>query len=295
MATRFNNAPLIAIVGPTASGKSSLAVKIATRYDGEIICADSRTIYKGMDVGTAKPTISDQAKVPHWGINLVRPGEYFSAADFQAYAYQKIDEIRSRGHVPILVGGSGLYVDSVLFQFTFGPKVDSGLRGKLNGMSLDELYEYCNKNNILLPENDKNKRHVIRAIEQYGSPKKEQLHLLDNTIVVGITTDKAKLRTRIEDRAEQLLKDGVVEEAKNLGEIYGWDSEAMTGNIYPLIHLYLQGELTIDEMKQKNVTSDWRLAKRQLTWLRRNAFINWFPLSEAKTYLDQQLANSVQA
>ena len=101
--------PLVVIVGPTASGKSTLAIELAEQYGGEIICADSRTIYTGMDIGTAKPSAEDQARVPHWGLDLVQPGEPFSAADFKVYAEQKIADIRSRGRIPFLVGGTGLY------------------------------------------------------------------------------------------------------------------------------------------------------------------------------------------
>ncbi len=111
--------PLIVIVGPTASGKTSVAIELAKRLDGEIICADSRTVYKGMDIGTAKPTSDEQAQVPHWGIDLVSPGKRFTAADFKLYAERKIGEIRARGKTPMLVGGTGLYIDSVIFNFDF--------------------------------------------------------------------------------------------------------------------------------------------------------------------------------
>src|SRR5215216_6778680 len=111
--------PLITIVGPTASGKTSLAVELAEQFGGEIICADSRTVYRGMDIGTAKPSKADQKRVPHWGIDLVDPDQKFSAADFKVYANQKIKEIRARGHIPFLVGGTGLYVDAVIFDYQF--------------------------------------------------------------------------------------------------------------------------------------------------------------------------------
>jgi tRNA dimethylallyltransferase len=134
--------PLIVIVGPTASGKTSLAVQLAKKYDGEIICADSRTIYKGMDIGTAKPTLAERAVVLHWGLDLVEPGELFSAADFKRYADQKIEEIRNRGHVPFLVGGSGLYVDAVVFDYAFGVKADPSKRQMLEDWTVEELQNY---------------------------------------------------------------------------------------------------------------------------------------------------------
>jgi tRNA dimethylallyltransferase len=283
--------PLVIIVGPTASGKTALAIEAARRFDGEIICADSRTVYKGMDIGTAKPTTQERAGVPHWGLDLVEPNESFTAADFKAYAESKIEEIRARGHTPFLVGGSGLYVDAVLFDYQFGSVADPALRRELEAMDLDELHEYCKNNSVLLPENSKNKRYVIRAIEQKSINVKRSKEPISNSIVVGIATDRDVLRQRIDKRAEQLFDDGVVEEATILGKKYGWSSEAMTGNIYPLVHAYLEGDLSFDEIKDKFTTLDWRLAKRQLTWLRRNPYIHWAELDEAKRYLFARLAN----
>lgn len=285
MATRFINLPLIVIVGPTASGKTSLAIDLARLYNGEIICADSRSIYKGADIGTAKPSIDEQAAVPHWGLDLVEPGEYFSVADFKAYADQKIIEIRSRGHIPFLVGGTGLYINSVIFDYKFGQPANLKLRSLLQHMTLDELHSYCKNNNIILPENYKNKRYVIRSIENKDEHLIKRNIPIKHTIVVGITTDKAILRSRIIQRTEQLFEDGVVNEAKILGDMYGWDNEAMKSNIYPLIHLFIDGYISIDEVKEKIITLDWRLAKRQLTWLRRNKFIHWLSLNDAKNYL----------
>lgn len=282
--------PLVVIVGPTASGKTSLAIDLAGQYNGEIICADSRSIYKGADIGTAKPNISEQAAVPHWGLDLVEPGEYFSVVDFKNYANQKIVEIRSRGHVPFLVGGTGLYIDAILFNYQFGLSADIELRSKLQQMKIDELHTYCRVNNIALPENYKNRRYVIRAIERNGVNSQKNEEPLKDSIIVGITTEKEILRARIEQRTEQLFEDGVVNEAKTLGDIYGWDNEAMKSNIYPLIHLYLVGRMSISEVKEKSITLDWRLAKRQLTWLCRNRFIHWFSLDDAKIYLIDKLA-----
>jgi tRNA dimethylallyltransferase len=282
--------PLVVIVGPTASGKTSLAIEIAKTYGGEIICADSRSIYKYMDIGTAKPTKTEQAIVPHWGIDLVEPGDYFSVADFKQYALQKIDEIRGRGHVPFLVGGTGLYLDAIIFDYQFGKRVDDGLRQELQRKTLDQLHEYCKKNDISLPENYKNKRYVIRSIENNNQNPQKRVKPISNSIIVGIATDKSVLRTRIEQRAEQLFEDGVVDEAIMLGNKYGWDSEAMKSNIYLLIRKYVDGAMSMDDVKKTSVTLDWRLAKRQMTWLRRNSFIQWLSLDKAKEYLVNQLA-----
>lgn len=296
MATRVERAepPLVVIVGPTASGKTALAIELAERYGGEIICADSRTVYKGMDIGTAKPTPEEQARVPHWGLDLVEPGERFTAADFKDYTVAKMSEIRARGHIPFLVGGTGLYVDAVLFDYQFGADAHSDIRTSLETLSVEQLQNYCIKNNIELPENRQNKRYLIRTIEQQGVNRKRSAEVLANTIVVGISTDREILRRRIEVRTEQLFANGVVEEAKTLGKKYGWDSEAMTGNIYPVIHRYLQGMLTLQEAKEVFTTRDWQLAKRQVTWLRRNPYIGWLDLEAAEHHIAAQLYDTQQ-
>lgn len=283
--------PLVVIVGPTASGKTKLAIDLAMKYGGEIICADSRTVYRGMDIGTAKPSEDEQSEVTHWAIDIVDPDDRFTAADFKRYADSKIAEIRARGRIPFLVGGTGLYIDAVLYDYQFGQASDPVRRQELERLSLRELYEYCDKNNVELPENRQNKRYVIRAIEQKGVNYKRKYAPVSTSIIVGISTERNVLRTRIEHRAEQIFNDGVVEEAKQLGKKYGWNSEAMTGNIYPLIHKYLDGQMTMLEMQQKFITLDWRLAKRQLTWLRRNSDIEWLALPEAYSRIDNLLAD----
>ena len=283
-------APLIVIAGPTASGKTSLAVDLAECYNGEIICADSRTIYRGMDIGTAKPMAEERRGVPHWGLDLVEPGEAFSAAQFKTYAQQKIAEIRQRGKVPFLVGGTGLYIDAVVFDFQFGSQADRELRQRMADMSIDSLQNYCYKNNIRLPENERNKRYLIRAIEQNGVNIGGSIMPTDNCTVVGITTKRDQLRTKIEFRAEQIFKNNVVKEAIELGKKYGWGSEAMTGNIYPLVRRHIEGDIDENELKRQFVVSDWRLAKRQLTWLRRNPYLLWGDRQAIEHYLSQFLA-----
>ncbi len=290
MAKKIENLPLIVITGPTASGKTSLAIELAKNYGGEIICADSRSVYKGMDIGTAKPTKEEQSAVVHWGLDLVNPGDYYSAADFKSYADAKIKDIRQRGNIPFLVGGTGLYIDAVLFDYQFGSVVDENVRQQLEKMTIEELHIYCDKNNIQLPENKLNKRYVVRNIERNGLSQQRREFPLNNTIVVGISTEKSILRTRIESRIEQLFNDGVIDEARQVGEQYGWEVEALTGNVYRLAGHYLAGLISFDEMKTKLVTADWRLAKRQLTWMKRNKFINWFSMEDARIYLSNQLA-----
>lgn len=290
-AKSINIKPLIVIVGPTASGKTGLAIEIAQKFNGEIISADSRAVYKGMDIGAAKPSLEERQGIQHWGLDLVEPGERFTAFDFKQYANQKIENIRSRGKLPILVGGTGLYVDAVIFDYQFDGSTDELLRLKLNEMSLENLYEYCKKNDILLPENSKNKRYVIRAIEQKSITKKRRTKPIDNSIIVGITTSRDVLKQRIAERSEQIFNNNVVNEATHLGSKYGWSSEAMTGNVYPLIKKYNDKEMTLDQIKATSKVLDWQLAKRQLTWLRRNPFIQWGDREEVRQRLFTALAN----
>ncbi len=282
--------PLVVIVGPTASGKSSLAIDIAKTCGGEIICADARTVYKGMDIGTAKPNSVDRQTVPHWALDLINTDKTFSAADFKQYSDLKIKSIRSRGKIPLLVGGTGLYVDSVIFDYKFGPKANNEKRQRLNEMSIEDLWKYCLKHNVKLPENKLNKRYVVRAIEQKGATPSKEERPPRGTIIVGISTEKAILEARIRNRAKDMLRNGVIEEAITLANKYGWDNEAMKANIFTVIRLYLQNDITSSEIVDRAVVLDMRLAKRQLTWLKRNSYINWMDLEKAKPYILSQLA-----
>ena len=281
--------PLIVIIGPTASGKTSLAIQLAKKYRGEIICADSRTVYRGMNIGTAKPSLGEQQVVPHWGLDLVDQGDSFSASQFKDYACQKIKEIRSRGNIPFLVGGTGLYIDSVIFDFQFGAKSNEDKRCDLQEMTVSELQQYCANHNILLPENSKNKRYLVRAIER-ADEKPSRLEVpLNNTIVVGITTDKQLLKQRITDRAKKMFKDGVVEETIELANNSGWCNEAMTGNVYPIIKKLIEKEIDEDQTIREFIVSDVNLVKRQLTWFRRNPFIEWGDIRSCEQYLSRVL------
>lgn len=284
------NKPLVVIVGPTASGKTSLAIDLAKSFNGEIICADSRSIYKGMDIGTAKINSTEMNGVAHWGLDLVEPGDRFTAFDFKEYANEMIRDIRSRGKVPFLVGGTGLYIDAVIFDYKFNTVVDVDKRTTLEMMSVEELNKYCRKSNIKLPENYKNKRYLISSIERKGCPVSQKTEPVEDAIIVGLTTSKDELIARIESRVEQMLKNGVIEEAISLGIKYGWDNEALKSNAYRVVNLYNRGLITFDEIKSKNITLDWRLAKKQMTWLRRNRFIKWLSIEQSKKYISSRLA-----
>lgn len=275
----------IVIVGPTASGKTSLAIKLASKYNGEIISADSRAVYKYMDIGTAKPSLSEQTKVKHWGIDLIEPDQSFTAYDFQQYAIKKINDIKNRGKIPFIVGGSGLYINSIIYGYSFNPKSDKYQRQQLNSMATTELQDYCKKNNISLPSNSSNKRHLIRAIETKGVVKNNRENLLPGFIVVGITTDKKTLVDRINKRTNQMFSSNIVKETSFLINKYGKNLESMKANIYRVIDDWQKGTTTQEQAMQKNITLDWQLAKRQLTWLKRNPKIKWLSLLDAEKYI----------
>ncbi|GHU08234.1 tRNA (adenosine(37)-N6)-dimethylallyltransferase MiaA [Alphaproteobacteria bacterium] len=277
--------PIIVIVGPTASGKTGLAVKIAQKHNGEIISADSRAIYRSMDIGTAKPSIKEQAGIRHWGLDLVEPNERFTVADFQQYANNAIDDIRSRGKQPILVGGSGLYIDSIIYDYDFSTDYDEELRSTLEKMTVGELQKYCKKHNITLPKNQQNKRYLVRQIERNGKINNNREEPRDSVIVVGITTEKDVLLDRIKRRADTMFCDGLYDETKRLVAKYPFDIEAMKSNIYPIAWRLINGEITLDGAKALSVTDDWHLAKKQMTWFRRNPFIKWLPLDEIEQYI----------
>ncbi|PLS80617.1 tRNA (adenosine(37)-N6)-dimethylallyltransferase MiaA [Candidatus Saccharibacteria bacterium] len=283
MAT-VREAPLVVIVGPTASGKTGLAIKLAKHWGGEIISADSRSIYRGMDIGTAKPSLVEQEGVVHFGLDLADPDQRFTAADFKKYAEAKIVDIRNREKVPILVGGTGLYIDGVIFDYSFDNSFNPELRATLQNLSAEELVEYCNQHSIELPQNRGNKRHLIRAIEIGGINHKRNSSLIDNCFVVGISPSRVELRERARQRAHIMFSAGVVEETIKLTQQFDWSLPSMSGSIYPIINRLLLGEISEAEVIELAVQSDMRLAKRQITWFRRNKAILWSESAE-KGYL----------
>lgn len=279
----------IVVTGPTASGKTSLAIELAEKIDGEIISADSRAIYRGLDIASAKPSALEQKGIPHWGIDLVNPGEYFSVADYKKYAEKKIKEIQKRGKVPIVVGGTGLYVDALIFDYCFDKKPDWELRSKMQQLSLPELYIYCQKNKILLPENKKNKKYVIRNIERKGSICKKNINHAKNFIVVGISTEKSVLRQRIEQRSEQIFSPELINEYQKIIKKCSTSSEAFKSNAYPILKSHLDGLLDFEQARAKFIVADWKLAKKQLTWLKRNKAIYWGNADQVKEYILKEL------
>ncbi len=276
--------PLIVILGPTASGKSAVGLELARRIDGEIICADSRTVYRHMNIGTAKPSTEEQAEIRHWCLDLVNPDQAFSVADFKRAAERAITDIRSRGKYPIMVGGSGLYIDSVIFDFQLQSKADPKLRQFLEQLTTEQLQQYCKKHNYSLPENSVNRRHLIRRIETKGIDVKNT-QLINNLIIVGIDVEKTTLRNRIAQRIDQMLEQGLIEETEFLYKNYNTNLGAMTANIYQLVKRYLDGEIDRTQLLELATTRDAQLAKKQRTWFRRNPHIKWLDHQQVLPYI----------
>lgn len=245
----------IIILGPTGSGKTGVSIKIAKAIGGEIISADSRAIYKGMDIGTAKPSLEEQDGVPHFGLDLVSPGERFTVADWKAYTEQKIKEIRSRGHIPIVVGGTGLYIDALIYDYKF--------KGPTGNKIGDTEQKTCT----------------------------DRQKIKDDYLIVGVKTETEELRTRLKTRLDEMFSDKLYDEVKKLVQVYGWDNGAMKSDIYEYAWRYLNGKLTLEQAKELCFYEDWHLAKRQLTWFKRNREIIWLPLTQIYSFVIQYIQN----
>ncbi len=267
--------PIIVIVGQTASGKSALAMQLAKKYNGEIICADSRTIYRGMDIGTAKPSAADQAAVPHHGLDLINPDESFSASAFKDYAEQKVAEIQERGKTPIIVGGTGLYIDGYVYDYSFAEPASASKRAELAALTLEALQARARAEGIDEARVDfRNPRHLARAIER-GDATPERRAIRPNVLLLGIAMEQAAIIGRINVRVDTMFDAGLVDEVQKLITEYGSDAPGLLAPGYKAVIRYLDGELSLSETKNEFRRSDKYLAKRQQTWFKRNDDINW--------------------
>ena len=249
------HSPTIIVLGPTASGKTGISIKLAKLLNGEIISADSRAIYKGMDIGTAKPSLEEREGIIHYGFDLVGPDERFTVADWKEYALEKIADIKARGKTPIIVGGTGLYIDALIYDYHF-----KGPTGEKIG---DFEQKTC-------------------------SDRKE---IKGDYLLIGIKWSTEELRSRLKKRIDIMFDEPLYEEVKKLIQLYNWDSQAMKSNIYEYAYKYLNGELSLEEAKEKAFYDDYHLAKRQLTWFKRNDKINWLELDKICSFVLKYIHN----
>lgn len=283
---------IIAIVGPTASGKTAVGIAIAKRFNGEIISVDSRAVYRGMDIGTAKPAgIRNESSgemvvegIVHLGFDLVEPNEIFSVADFKNYAENKIEEIISRGHNPILVGGTGLWLKALIENLDLAStQSDSLTRAKLESRQLDDLCEeFARLDPVGALKIDKsNKRRVVRALEVTklsGKPWSQMQTKGDrkyDVLQIGIEVARGELYKRISARVDKMIVDGLIDEVKSLRDRYGCSGSSMTGIGYRQICEFLAGNARLEEAIEeiKHITRDY--SKRQMTWFKRDENIKW--------------------
>ena len=294
---------ILALVGPTASGKSALALELCKRLGGEIVSCDSMQIYRGMDIGTAKPSTKEMQEVPHHLIDIADPREDFSVMDFVAAAEQATADILSRGRLPVLCGGTGLYLDAFLRGgITETPGADPALRAELNALSDAYGAEYLH---AMLREVDpesadtvhqNNVRRVIRALEIYratGVPKSEwdrrskQTPSRYNATVLGLFySDRELLYRRIEQRVDKMIDDGLIEETQRLMErgVFEVSRTASAAIGYKEILPYLRGEQELDDAVSELKTATRRYAKRQMTWFSAKPYVCWIEANDGKSF-----------
>ncbi len=266
---------LICVVGQTATGKSSLALRIAQQWGGEIICADSWTVRREVSIGTAKPSVEERKLIPYHLLDVIGAEEDFNAAFFKDLANKAIAEIAARGKVPIMVGGTGLYIDSVIYDYSFATVADRDKRELLDALSLPQLLQKIDELAIDLGEVDvRNKRRLVRLIETNGAqPTKQKLR--KQTLLLGIHSDGSELKQRITQRLDAMLAAGLEDEVQQLSERYGWDCEALKGIGYAQWKEYFLGTESREQVRQKIIQATSNLAKRQHTWFQRNKSIHW--------------------
>ena len=288
----MKNNKVIAIVGATASGKTAYAVELAKKIDGEIISADSRYVYKGLDIGTAKPTIDERKGVLHYMIDIVEPDVNYSAGLFAKQAKEHIQDIFSRGKTPIVAGGTGLYLRVLLENYDL-PNVepDYELRDKLAKLSFDELYDILYKLDKESAEsvgrNDKKKLiRYIEIVKLTGLPLSKARGKNDENEFdiewIGLNFPREELYERINRRVDLMLEEGLIDETKALLKKYGRIPNIVDTIGYREIISYLDGETSLERAKELLKQNTRNYAKRQLTWFRKNESIKWNCYPEKK-------------
>ena len=284
---------LLAIVGPTGIGKSRLAIRLARTFVGEIVSADSRQVYCHMDIGTAKPGREELSLIPHHLINIVNPDEDFSLAQYQKLAYRAIGDIHQRNKLPILVGGSGMYVWSVLEGWGI-PQVPPdlefrhSLEEKAARVGEDELYQELEEIDPVAAQriDQRNVRRTIRALEVHRGTQTpfSQLQYKEappfHTLIIGLTADRAELYRRIDLRVDEMLKQGLVAEVEKLVNMgYDFTMPAMSGIGYKQIGMFLNEELTLATAIQQIKFETHRFVRHQYNWFQlKDERIKWFDI-----------------
>ncbi len=282
---------VIVICGPTASGKTALSIELAKRINGEIISADSMQIYKDMDIGTAKPTSEEMGDIKHYLIDCISPDVRYSVADFKKDAINAIEEIVSKGKRPIVVGGTGLYVDSLIYGIDYNEvKTDLNYRDYLEKVieekGLDHLYnKACEIDPEAMNKISKNdKKRICRVLEIYKSTGKTKTQLEIESRqkeskyefdVFAINMERSVLYERINKRVDIMINNGLIDEVKNLIGKYEKIPTAMQGLGYKEVVQYFDGIYSKEEMIDKIKMESRRYAKRQITWFKRNKSIHW--------------------
>ena len=289
------NKRIVAVAGPTAAGKTEFAIEIAKAVDGEVVSCDSMQLYKFMDIGSAKPTPEQMAEVPHHLVDMIDPREEFSAARYQKLAKAAIEDISARGKVPVVCGGTGLYLESLVYDLDFAAEPgEPGSRGQYYRIAEeqgpDALYALLEEKS---PESaarihPNNIKRVVRALEAFDSGKPvEDINTAPektkdyDVILIGITRDREELYDRINRRVDVLMEMGLLDEVKMLTEMgLGYDDISMKGIGYKELIGYLDGEYDLDEAVRLIKRNTRRFAKRQMTWFKRYDDMKWFNVSE---------------
>ncbi|MER2263146.1 MAG: tRNA (adenosine(37)-N6)-dimethylallyltransferase MiaA [Psychrobacillus sp.] len=295
-----SNPAVIAIVGPTAVGKTALSIELAKFCNGEIINGDSMQVYRELNIGTAKITEEEMENVPHHLLNIKDPTEGFSVAEYQRLVREKIKDIASRGKVPIIVGGTGLYVQSVLYDFRFSeqPKQDSARIKELEGLSSEKLYTMLEEIDPAAAKDihRNNVQRVIRAIERHELTGKQRDEIEQNQgmekvyphYIIGLTIDREMLYQRINKRVDMMIEQGLIQEVKSLYDKGIRDVQSIQAIGYKEIYDYLDGNTTLEDAVERLKQNSRRYAKRQLTYFRNKMDIHWFhPFEDRESILEE--------
>ena len=291
---------LLVILGPTSSGKSDLAVFLAKKYNGEIISADSRQLYTWMDIGTGKITKREMKGIPHHMLDVAHPSRQFTVVQYQKKALKIIRDIQRRGKLPILVGGTGLYIQAIVDRTVF-PEVGPNrvLRSKLRNTPVDELFQKLQKLDPrrALSIEAENKRRLIRAleiIEATGKPvprlANSKQQTMNNVLILGIKISREELNEKIKLRLKKRLKQRMIKEVKNLHEKYrvSWRGLEKFGLEYGWIARYLQNKISKEKMEEKLYRDIKNYAKRQMTWFKRDKRVRWIKNEQEAKILVQK-------